>query len=73
MTTSLVADGVTRSGEVLLLSTDGQVAVSRNNGERFSTVPGLSAVSAAASIVPLDDGKSFVIGSGRGLSQQTLR
>ncbi|MDH4583190.1 glycosyl hydrolase [Pseudomonas sp. BN415] len=73
LSTSLVADGVTPSGDVLLLSTDGQLVVSRDNGEHFAAVPGLEPVPSAASILPLNNGKSFVVGGGRGLSQQVLR
>ncbi|MDN4546355.1 YCF48-related protein [Pseudomonas sp. C32] len=73
ISTSLVADGVTQTGEVLLLSTDGQVIRSPVNGEHFRKIPGLSAVPVAASIVPLNDDKSFVVGGGRGLSKQALR
>ncbi|WP_342246366.1 WD40/YVTN/BNR-like repeat-containing protein [Pseudomonas sp. OTU5201] len=73
VTTSLIAGGVTQAGEVLLLSADGQVLVSRNHGDSFSKVAGLSPVPVAASIVPLDDGQSFVAGGGRGLSKQVLR
>ncbi|MDH4607468.1 YCF48-related protein [Pseudomonas sp. BN102] len=71
--TSLIADGVTRAGEVLLLSLDGQVLVSQGPGDSFSKAPGLSPVPVAASIVPLDDGQSFVVGSGQGVSKRVLR
>ncbi|MCY1395148.1 Ycf48-like protein [compost metagenome] len=72
ISTALVADGVTRTGQVLLLSTDGHVLLSSDNGDQFRKMTGSKAVPMAASIIPLDD-KSFVVGGGRGLSKQALR
>lgn len=70
--TSLIADGMTAAGDVMLLSQDGQVLASRN-GTDFTKASGLAPVSVAASLVPLDDGRSLIVGSGQGLSKQVLR
>ncbi|MDD2047527.1 WD40/YVTN/BNR-like repeat-containing protein [Pseudomonas putida] len=71
--TSLIADGMTATGDVMLLSQDGQVLASRSKGTGFTKVAGLAPVSVAASLVPLDDGQTLVVGSGQGLSRQVLR
>ncbi|MNZ79069.1 hypothetical protein D3C78_976630 [compost metagenome] len=73
MVSSLVADAAMRTGDVLLLSSDGRVLRSRGDGAGLTIVPGLQPVPVAASIIALDNDKSVVVGGVHGLSKRVLR